>query len=44
MPLGFNPTPESKIKHYRKYYDDELENNKNLIPYLPFDEYPIIRG
>ena len=30
--------------HYRKYYDDELENNKELFPKEPFLNVPIKRG
>ena len=31
-------------KHYRKFYDDELENCKELFPYMPFLSIPIKRG
>ena len=30
--------------HYRKYYDDELENNKELFPKQPFINVDIKRG
>ena len=30
--------------HYRKFYDDELENNKELFPRPPFLSVPIKRG
>lgn len=30
--------------HYRKFYDDELENNKDLFPEMPFLRIPIKRG
>lgn len=30
--------------HYRKFYDDELENNKDLFPKMPFISAPIKRG
>ena len=30
--------------HYRKYYDDELENIKELFPKEPFQNVPIKRG
>lgn len=30
--------------HYRRYFDDELENNKDLFPKMPFLNYPIKRG
>jgi len=25
--VGYNKNPEDKVKHYRRYYNDELENN-----------------
>jgi len=31
-------------KHYRKYYDDELENDKELFPKMPFHRFDIKRG
>jgi hypothetical protein len=42
--LGFNQKPEDKKKHYRRYYPDELENVKDVMPDLPFHEDPIWRG
>ena len=30
--LGFNATPEDKKRHYRRYYPDELENVKEVMP------------
>ena len=42
--LGFNNVPEDKKKHYRRYYPDELENVKEVIPKLPFTEIKVIRG
>ena len=30
--------------HYRKFYDDELENDKDLFPSMPFLSIPIKRG
>ena len=42
--LSFDPTPESKQKHYRKYYEDELENIKEVMPKSPFEEYELRRG
>ena len=39
-----NP-PEDKVKHYRRYYPDELENVKELLPNpSPFTSYVIKRG
>ena len=34
----------SGMKHYRKYYEDELENNKELFKRSPFYTAPIFRG
>jgi hypothetical protein len=31
-------------KHYRKYYEDELENNKDLFPSHVFERVDIVRG
>ena len=42
--LGFNQDPKEKKKHYRRYYPDELENVKEVIPKLPFHEEKIMRG
>jgi hypothetical protein len=32
------------LKHYRKYYPDELENSKEMMGPKTFDEYKLIRG
>lgn len=42
--LGFDDLPEDNRKHYRRYYPDELENIKELMPNAPFIEYPLKRG
>ena len=42
--LGFNNVPEDKKKHYRRYYPDELENVKEVMPKLPFTEIKVVRG
>lgn len=42
--LGFNQNPEDKKKHYRRYFPDELENVKEVMPKLPFHEEKIMRG
>jgi hypothetical protein len=44
MPLGFNPNHEMKQKHYRKYYEDELENVPTVMEKSPFNEYIIYTG
>lgn len=37
MPLGYNKNPEDKeTKHYRRYYPDELENIREVMPASPF--------
>jgi hypothetical protein len=36
--LGFNPNKEDNKKHYRRYYPDELENVKEIMPKKPFHE------
>jgi hypothetical protein len=36
--LGWDEVPEDNRKHYRKYWSDELENVKELMPVpTPFD-------
>jgi hypothetical protein len=42
--LGFNKKPEDAKKHYRRYYPDELENVKDVMPKLPFHESKVTRG
>lgn len=44
MPLGFDPNPDSKSKHYRKYYDQELEKTKDVMHRKPFENYLIKSG
>jgi hypothetical protein len=49
MGLGFdeepNPPEDKKKKHYRRYYPDELENIKEIMPVpTPFDTYDVKRG
>ena len=40
--MGFNTDHTQKRRHYRKYFNDELENTGVFID--PFNEYPIMRG
>lgn len=43
--LGWDETPEQNRKHYRKFYPDELENVRDVMPTpSPFDQYDIKRG
>lgn len=42
--LGFNKSAEESKKHYRRYYPDELENVKEVIPKKPFHECVVRRG
>ena len=43
--LGWDEDKETKRKHYRQYYPDELENIKEIFPKAsPFTSYDIIRG
>jgi len=43
--LGWDETPGQKRKHYRRFYDDELENIKEIISEkTPFNTYKIYRG
>jgi len=49
VPVGYDGAitdqmPSKGNKHYRKFYMDELENNKEIFPRQPFHKIPIIRG
>ena len=41
---GENSSKPLGQKHYRKYYEDELENNKEIFKGSPFHTAPIYRG
>lgn len=43
--LGWDEDDTTKRKHYRTYYPDELENNKELFPNpSPFDTFKLKKG
>jgi len=43
--LGWDETPDQKRKHYRRYYADELEFIKEVMPVVtPFDTYELKKG
>ena len=42
--LGFDENPGDMRKHYRMYYEDELENIEEIMPSSPFDTEDISRG
>lgn len=46
--LGYNDkppeNPDDEKKHYRKYFDDELENIKEIFPRAPFHTCIVQRG
>ena len=49
IPVGYDggvseENPQGRNKHYRKFYMDELENNKEIFGRRPFHEYTISRG
>ena len=48
MEIGYNATPpmnpEVDKKHYRKFYDDELENCKDIFEESPFYTVDVVRG
>jgi hypothetical protein len=45
MGLGWDENPESKKRHYRRYYAKELEEVKEVMPVVsPFSSYEIKRG
>lgn len=43
--LGHDPEQDSKQKHYRRYYNDELEETKAVMEkQTPFEQYDIMKG
>ena len=45
MGLGWDETKDSNRKHYRQFYNGELENDKEIFPRKsPFDTFEIKRG
>lgn len=43
--LGWDENPESKRRHYRRYYTQELENVVEIMPKpSPFTSFNIMRG
>jgi len=45
IPLGWDEDKDTGRKHYRKFYNDELENDTNIFPTpSPFNSYNLMRG
>lgn len=44
MAVGYDPKHDSKQKHYRRFYEDELENINEIMPRSPFQSYEITKG
>ena len=44
IPVGYDPQHDSKQKHYRRFYEDELENIEEVMPRSPFQTFKILRG
>jgi hypothetical protein len=44
MSVGYDPKHDSKQKHYRRFFEDELENISDIMPKSPFASYIIKRG
>lgn len=43
--LGWDEDKTTKRKHYRRYYPDELENCRDILPIpTPFNQYDLKRG
>lgn len=42
--VGYNKTKADEKKHYRRYFDEELENVKDLKLESPFFKFPVKRG
>ena len=43
-PLGYDPQKDAKIKHYRRSYDTELEEQDDCLGPTPFDVFNIQKG
>jgi hypothetical protein len=39
-----NNLPADPMRHYRKMYNDELENNKEIFSRSPFHKFDIMRA
>lgn len=45
IPLGWDENSETKRKHYRRFYNDELEKVTDVLPKpSPFECYNLNRG
>ena len=44
LPIGYDPKHDSKQKHYRRFYEDELENIEEVMPKSPFQSCEIKKG
>jgi len=45
FPLGWDEDSKTRRKHYRQFYNDELENIEDIFPEKsPFSSFPIMRG
>lgn len=45
MGLGWDEDDQTKRRHYRRYYPDELENITEVMPVVtPFDQFDIKKG
>ena len=45
MPLGWDEDRDTKRKHYRQFFNDELELVKEIFPNVsPFNTYDLKRG
>jgi hypothetical protein len=42
--LGYDKSANAGVKHYRRFYQDELENNKEIFPTMPFHTCTVTRG
>ena len=43
--LGWDDKPETKKRHYRRFYTQELETVKEVMPVVsPFASFDIMRG
>lgn len=42
--LGYDPSRDAKVRHYRRFYDTELEEVDDCLGPTPFNVFGIKRG
>lgn len=44
LAIGYDPNHESRQKHYRRFYENGLENIKEVMPKSPFQSFTMYKG